>query len=198
MVSLTLIKQGGILLINQGLIDKYKVALELCSSQERLHQHKQMIRRTLYKLLQSGYVATIDEIVWVECFINREKFSESTEEYRMTLRNFTEADWDNFRTAKNFDDGSPPMIAIKSLPECIVTVIVDEEQVYIRLNSCERVIHSTVKEISHLNKRYRIAIGNEVCKVIDTCLSKSGIITQLKNQLDIHISEGGEEYEEKT
>ena len=40
-------------------------------------------------------------------------------------------------------------------------------------------------EAERLSKRSKIAIGNDVCSLIDSCLSKDGLLTQLKEQLEL-------------
>ena len=168
------------------MINKYKVALDLCSSNEELRNYTQLIRETLYRLLQPNYTATIDEVVWAECFINRDRFTvEEREDKIMMLRDFTKEDWYAYAGAEEFTDGTQPKIASKEVEDCEVTVIVSNSgvQIFI-LNENEECMVGYI-EAERLSKRSKIAIGNDVCSLIDSCLSKDGLLTQLKEQLEL-------------
>lgn len=184
-------------MINQELINKYKTALDMCNSNDNLRQYKQVIRETLYRLLQPDYMATLDEVVWAECFINRERFHEDgDEDGLMILRDFDEEDWDAFSGVESFMGGIPPRIASKTIGDCEVTVIVANNGIQICLvDDSGNDLWASLDEVDHLNRRFRFAIGSEICSVIEGCLSKQGLIVQLREQLNINF-EGGEKNEE--
>lgn len=170
--------------VNTDLINKYKRALDIANSTKELSKYTQVIRETLYKLLQSGYVATIDEVVWAECFVNRDYFSDMNwVDGVMVLREFTKSDEQDYKSIYNYSSNNQPLITSKYIDDCEVVVIVDNNCVQISVSEYSAMIPDTHR----LLRRYKIAIANDICSVVDKCTNKSMLYEELRNQLNLDL-----------
>ena len=176
-------------MINQELVSKYQTALDIANSNDKLRRYTQLIRETLYKLLQPNYVATIDEVVWAECFIKqREKIDENKEDFRiMMLKEFSQTDWCGYTGAERFKDGSEPLIATRDLGNLGVTIVVDNQgiEVYLYTHDVDNTqVWSVYKEDY---KRFKIVVSEEICRVVDSVEDESLLKETLENQLGMEF-----------
>lgn len=115
--------------MNRELVNKYQRALELANFNKELEEFILPIRNILYQIVQEGYEATIEEIVWVECFLHSEGQSAKifTEEaYMMELKEFSKDDWYVYPNATHFNDGSLPLISTRAIEEFSVDILLDK------------------------------------------------------------------------
>lgn len=172
-------------MINQELVNKYQTALDIANSNDKLRRYTQLIRETLYKLLQPNYIATIDEVVWAECFIRRgEKIDESEDDFDMTiLKEFTKNDWFGYSGAQKFEDGTEPLIATKEFEQVSITVIVDNQCIEVSILDFESDVTQIWSTCKDGYKRFKTVVAEEICRVLDSVsdglILKETLLTQL-------------------